>query len=130
MIRTKSVYSPIDRKTDGLRLLVTRFPGRYMRKTRYDAWMASLGPSEKLLKSFQAGEITWAAFRRAYKAELLDEGRVDRRNKTIHNHGQKFTLRLLQKLGKSQRVTLMCHCDEDTDTCHRYILRDILASKI
>ncbi|MEA3142448.1 MAG: hypothetical protein QOK23_4617 [Gammaproteobacteria bacterium] len=49
MIRTKSVYSPIDHKKDGLRILVTRIRGRGLKKSRYHEWMANLGPSEKLL---------------------------------------------------------------------------------
>jgi uncharacterized protein YeaO (DUF488 family) len=50
MIRTKSVISPIDRKKDGLRILATRIRGRGLKKTRYDEWMANLGPSERLLE--------------------------------------------------------------------------------
>jgi hypothetical protein len=36
VLRTKSVYSPIDRKNDGLRILATRFRGRRMKTNRYD----------------------------------------------------------------------------------------------
>jgi hypothetical protein len=43
---------------------------------------------------------------------------------------QKFTLRLLQRLGRRQNVTLMCHCDEDQAQCHRHLLKRILDSKI
>ena len=50
MIKTKSVYSPIDRKRDGLRILATRFRGRYLPVSRYDIWMPNLGPSETLFK--------------------------------------------------------------------------------
>ncbi|HEX3912717.1 MAG TPA: hypothetical protein VHW71_04355 [Steroidobacteraceae bacterium] len=50
MIRTKSVNSAIDRKKDGLRILATRIRGRGLKKSRYDEWMANLGPSEKLLE--------------------------------------------------------------------------------
>jgi uncharacterized protein YeaO (DUF488 family) len=49
MIRTKCVYSPIEPRKDGLRILATRFRGRSLSTTRYDVWMANLGPSEKLL---------------------------------------------------------------------------------
>ena len=63
MLRTKSVSSPIDRG-DGLRILATRYRGRGMSSRRYDVWMPSLGPSERLLKSVQDGRITWAEFLR------------------------------------------------------------------
>lgn len=113
MIRTKSVYSPIDRKRDGLRILATRFCGRYMPVNPYDVWMPNLAPSEGLMRSAQAGLITWSQFSRKYRNELRAAGSIDKRNRVIKNHGQKFTLRLLQRFGRSQTVTLMCHCDED-----------------
>ena len=53
MLRTKSVWSAINRKTDGLRILVTRFRGRGMPASRYDVWMPNLGPSERLLSGVQ-----------------------------------------------------------------------------
>jgi uncharacterized protein YeaO (DUF488 family) len=131
MIKTKSVYSPIDRKKDGLRLLVTRFRGRGLRKTRYDVWMPSLGPSEQLLQKFSEGKITWTAFRPEYKAEIFMDGPVDERCKTIKNHGQKFSLRLIKKLASRGPITLLCHCDEEQEECHRHLLQSvILSSKI
>ena len=54
VLRTKSVWSPINRKTDGLRILATRFRGRGMPTTRYDVWMPSLGPTEHTLRSVLA----------------------------------------------------------------------------
>jgi uncharacterized protein YeaO (DUF488 family) len=130
MIRTKSVYSPIARQGDGLRVLATRLRGRGLPKERYDVWMANLGPSEKLLREIQAGRISWGEFRRRYRAELFEGGAVDTRNRTIKNHGQKFTLRLLQHLAKQQPVTLLCHCAENEPHCHRHILRSILQKMI
>jgi uncharacterized protein YeaO (DUF488 family) len=126
MIRTKSVYSPIDRSKDGLRVLVTRFRGRFLSKNRYDVWMPSLGPSERLLRSGQSGRLTWGEFGRHYKAELFAKSPVDARNRLIKNHGQKFTLRLLNALAVHRPVTLMCHCDEDQMQCHRHVLRKLL----
>ncbi len=61
MLKTKSVHSPIA-ASDGLRILATRFRGRGLPADRYDVWMANLGPSERLLKSVMAGEITWKEF--------------------------------------------------------------------
>jgi uncharacterized protein YeaO (DUF488 family) len=126
MIKTKSVYSAIDRHADGLRILVTRFRGRGLPKNRYSIWMPCLGPTEHLLKRFQAGKLTWAKFANRYRAELFEGGSIDRRNRTIKNHGQKFTLRLLQALGKRGHITVMCHCAEDQVHCHRHILHAVL----
>ena len=125
MLRTKSVWSPIV-KDDGLRILATRFRGRGLPTRRYDVWMPSLGPSEKLLRQVLSGKVAWPKFLRAYREELFTDGKVDARNATIKNHGQKFVLRLIKRLSETQNVTVMCHCEEDDVQCHRYELRKVI----
>lgn len=124
-LHTKSVSSPIERR-DGLRILATRFRGRGVPTSRYDVWMPSLGPSERLLRSVQAGRISWATFVREYRRELFLDGPIDARSPSIKNHGQKFTLRLIRRLAEDGPVTLLCHCAEDAPQCHRYELRKLL----
>lgn len=130
MIRTKSILSPIDRRRDGLRILATRFHGRGMSSARYDVWMPSLGPSEQLLRRIQTGRVTWRQFCQEYRRELFMDGPIDARSRSIKNHGQKFTLRLIQQLGRRQPVTLMCHCAEEETHCHRHELRKTLRGRI
>ena len=125
-IRTKSIHSPPDWKKDGFRVLVARFRGRGLPANIYDAWVASLGPTEQLLRSFQQGKIRWNEFSKRYRKELLESAPIDRRNRVIKNHGQKFTLRLLKALSQRVPVTLLCHCAEDQPHCHRHILKKIL----
>jgi len=128
MLRTKSVGSPIERRRDGLRILATRFRGRGMSSRRYDVWMPSLAPSEQLLRRVQAGRVTWAQFLREYRREVFMDGPVDARSRSIKNHGQKFTLKLIARLARSAPVTLMCHCAEDQERCHRHELRKLIAN--
>ncbi len=130
MIKTKSVFSAIEPRRDGLRILATRFRGRGMPTSRYHVWMANLGRSETLLRDFQSGSIGWGEFSRRYRKELLESGAIDRRNRTIKNHGQKFTLRLLQELGKRTTITLLCHCAEAEPHCHRHVLRKALEGNV
>jgi uncharacterized protein YeaO (DUF488 family) len=130
MLQTKSVWSPIDRRRDGLRILATRFRGRGMTSSRYDVWMPSLGPSERLLRSVLSGRVPWSRFLKEYRRELFLDGPIDARSRTIKNHGQKFTLRLIKRLAQSGRVTLMCHCTEDEQQCHRHELRKVILSKL
>ena len=127
MLKTKSVYSPIA-ENDGMRILATRFRGRGLAVNLYDVWMPSLGPSEQLLRAIQGGTVTWAAFTRDFKKELFLDAPVDSRNRTIKNHGQKSTLRLIKAMAREGNVTLMCHCDEDATQCHRHILRELILS--
>lgn len=129
MIRTKSVHSPIEPE-DGLRILATRFRGRGLPSSHYDVWMANLGSSEELLAAVQSGQISWAEFGKRYRAEMMESASTDRANRTIKNHGQKFTLRLLQELGRRENITILCHCPEHARGCHRHILAKMLAGRI
>ena len=130
VLKTKSVWTAVDRKRDGLRILATRFRGRGMPRSRYDVWMPSLGPSERVLRRVQDGAISWAEFSRQYREELFLDGPIDRRSRTIKNHGQKFTLRLIKRLASRGHVTLLCHCAEEEQRCHRHILRALVAGKL
>ena len=121
MLKTRSVSSPI-KDDDGVRILATRFRGRGLSTSRYDVWMPSLGPSERLLRDVQSGAINWKTFAKQYRDELFLDGPIDDRSDTIKNHGQKSTLRLLKALAASQNVTLLCHCAEDATQCHRFLL--------
>lgn len=92
--------------------------------------MANLGPSEQLRDAILGHRISWAEYSRRYRKELEEPGGVDARNKRIKNHGQKFTLRLLQHLARKQTVTLLCHCADDEPHCHRHLLKAMLEKKI
>ena len=129
VFKTKSVHSPIE-PSDGLRILAARGRGRGLSAKRFDVWMANLGPSEQLRDAILAGKISWSEYRRRYLKELLEPGGVDARNERIKNHGQKFTLRLLQHLAERQTITLLCHCAEDEQHCHRHLLKALLEKKI
>lgn len=125
MLKTKSVHSEIA-ADDGLRILATRFRGRGLPTDRYDVWMASLGPSEQLLKAVLAGKIAWREFTMKYRKEMFAPAATDAGNATIKNHGQKFTLRLIAKLAEKENVTLLCHCAEDAKECHRFELAKLI----
>jgi uncharacterized protein YeaO (DUF488 family) len=129
MLKTRSIRTAIDRDADGLRILVARFRGHGVPKSRYDVWMPSLGPSERLLRRVQGGAISWARFSKEYRDELFLDGPIDRRSRTIKNHGQKFTLRLIERLAQRGNVTLLCHCAEDEQRCHRHVLRALIAGR-
>jgi uncharacterized protein YeaO (DUF488 family) len=129
VLATKSVHSRLEPARDGLRILATRLRGRGLPASRYDVWMASLGPSEQLLRAVQGGQVSWGAFQREYLQELQLSADLDRRNRLIKNHGQKFSLRLIKHLAQAGNVTLLCHCAEDTAQCHRHVLRRFILSK-
>ena len=126
MLKTKSVHSPIEPKQDGLRILCARFRGRGLPADRYDLWMPNLAPTESLLKAFLAEEIEWREFSARYREQVKESEGVDGENRTIKNHGQKFTLRLLKHLAEEGSVTLLCHCAEEEPHCHRHVLKTLI----
>ena len=130
MFKTKSVHTKIERQKDGLRILAARGRGRGLPSDRYDIWMANLGPSEELRDAILEGKITWQEYSRRYLAELRESDGIDCRNRQIKNHGQKFTLRLLQHLATKGTVTLLCHCAEEEQHCHRHLLKALLEKKV
>ncbi len=130
MVRTKSVHTPTEPDRDGLRILAARGRGRGLPKNRYDVWMANLGPSEELRDAILARRISWSEYSRRYVRELREGGGIDSRNENIKNHGQKFTLRLLQHLASSGTITLLCHCAEEERHCHRHLLKKVLEGKV
>jgi uncharacterized protein YeaO (DUF488 family) len=127
-IHTKCVTEPIEQEHDGLRLAVTRYLPRGVRRSRYHAWLPNLAPSETLLHRFQAGKVSWAQFSKTYQVELFESAAVDDDNPRIKNHGQKFTLRLIKELAAHQPVTLLCSCAAGEMHCHRHVLKKLLES--
>jgi uncharacterized protein YeaO (DUF488 family) len=125
MLKVKSIEEPTH-PDDGLRILAARYRGRRLSKTRYDVWMACLGPSEKLLRKHST--IPWRDWSSRYRAEMLPDSK-EKSNPLIRNAGQKFTLRLIKHLASKQNVTLLCHCALGKMDCHRFLLRDLIRSK-
>jgi uncharacterized protein YeaO (DUF488 family) len=125
-LRTKSTRDSISSR-DGVRLFVTRYWPRKHKREECDVFMPSLAPSQKLLKQFQSGKITWAAFRVAYRREMLKGYKPEAPLNTDRtNSGQRYTLRLLKRLSETQTITLICDCDPDEEHCHRHLLRALI----
>ena len=112
MIRTKSIYAPTDQE-DGLRILITRFYPRGVRRERYDVWIRSLVPSADLLKRYKNTEINWNDF----KTTLLSELRS-----SIDSVEAIYTL---QAKSLMQNITLLCY-EKDGCPCHRHMVRDLI----
>lgn len=127
MLRTRSVRSPGSR-SDGLRILATRYRGHGVPKEACDVWMPNLAASEALLKGYLAGTVSWPEYRRRYREEMLPSKGAEPGNPRQRNRGQKYTLRLLKELSQRQNVTLMCHCADDEPQCHLRVLVPLIES--
>jgi uncharacterized protein YeaO (DUF488 family) len=125
-IALKSMGDPVDPERDGLRVLAERHRGRGGDHGKYNVWMASLGPSEGLLRDWAECELDAGSYLRRYREELLLGGEIDQRNTTVKNHGQKFTLRLLRELGLRRELTLVGHGVVGREECHLGVLREMI----
>ncbi len=117
MVKTKSIYDDPS-KDDGLRVLVTRYWPRGVRKDEQDFWIRDLGPSPALIKAWKSGAITWGEFKRSY----LDEyGSVEKK-------AALKSLKDIVRATKGRDVTLLCTCREEGN-CHRRLLKDMVKRK-
>lgn len=107
---------------EGLRIGTVRRPPRGVPKTEfasqnwYDVWFPNLAPSSETMKLGQAAgtPAQWAAFGKAYKAELATPA-------------AKHDLALLAALSHTTNLSVGCYCEQES-RCHRAILRELLAA--
>lgn len=111
MIKTKRIYEPKS-KGDGLRVLVTRYWPRGIKKSAVDLWIRQLGPSEGLIKEWKQGKIGWQEFKRRYLGEYKCSAKRD-------------FLKELKKAIKGKDATLLCICEDETH-CHCILLKRLL----
>jgi uncharacterized protein YeaO (DUF488 family) len=114
-VTTRRVYEPAAPE-DGARVLIMRLWPRGIRKDRVDVWLRELGPVLPLLRGFRGGEVSWAQYRRRYRAGL-------RRPEA------QAALREVRALGRRGPVTLLCVC-HDPQRCHRTLLREALVKGV
>jgi uncharacterized protein YeaO (DUF488 family) len=118
IIKTKSIRDPKN-DTDGIRLLVARYPGR-VKKTHYDIWYPALAPSEHLLKKWKKRDITWENFESEYRMEI---------SRSANARAHLDTLREISKSVSNPNpefVTLLCFEAEKNPHCHRHVLKNII----
>lgn len=113
LIKTKSIYDP-KAKDDGLRVLVTRYWPRGVRKEAQDVWFRDLGPAPELIKAWKVGRLKWDEFKKSY----LDEYSSEEKKKKLEE------LKGLVRETEGD-VTLLCTCREGED-CHRNLLKGML----
>lgn len=111
-IKTKSIFRPAEEE-DGLRILITRFYPRGVKKEHFDLWIRELSPSVSLLSSYKKGECNWQEFKINFLSELRD------------NIDSLEAVHALNDYSSSQDITLLCY-EKQNQPCHRHLVRDIL----
>jgi uncharacterized protein YeaO (DUF488 family) len=112
VIKTKSVFQPAEEE-DGLRILITRFYPRGVKKGHFDLWLRELSPSADLLMSYKDDRVKWEEFVAILKNELYS------------NMDSWETINVLNKDSKNGDITLLCY-ERSHAHCHRHIVRDII----
>lgn len=113
-VKTKSIYEPAAPE-DGVRVLITRYYPRGVKKDSLDRWVKPLSPSRELLTSYRAGKKNWEQFRESFLSEL---------------RASPESIEALRALGAQshlQDMTLLCY-EREGLPCHRQVVRDILAT--
>ena len=107
---------------EGLRLGTVRRPPRgvpkreFARRNFYDVWLPELAPSAPLVSWALADPWTpqrWRRFERLYRREMAQPG-------------QRHLIATLAALSATASFSVGCYC-EDERSCHRAILRELLA---
>ncbi|MBI5827022.1 MAG: DUF488 family protein [Deltaproteobacteria bacterium] len=132
MIKTRSIYSQKS-EDDGVRVLVTRYWPRGVKKDAIDRWFRDLGPAPELIRLWKSGEIAWERFRKEYLDEYrsLDKSVLLKELKDFirgagesAGSGGKGTVGR-RGAGVGRDATLLCTCRMD-ERCHRDILKELL----
>jgi uncharacterized protein YeaO (DUF488 family) len=116
LIRTKSIYDKGSAE-DGLRVLVTRYWPRGVRKGLVDKWLKGLGTPVELIKAWKAGGMGWDEFASTYSSYLG----------SVEGRAALDELRTIMK-GEKKSVTLLCTCKAG-NKCHSLLLKRALEGK-
>jgi uncharacterized protein YeaO (DUF488 family) len=110
-VKTKSIYEPKN-SSDGLRILVSRYYPRGIKRDHFDLWLIDASPERSLLKSYKEGSISWSEFTALFSRQL----RISMKSKDAMSR--------LVELCRSKRknVTLLCY-EKEGKHCHRQIVK-------
>ena len=111
-VRTKSIHDKTGTH-DGLRVLITRYYPRGVRKERFGIWYRELAPSASLLLDYRDERIGWDCFKAMFVAEI------------VASQNALGVIRLLAERSRTEIITLLCH-ERDGLPCHRYIIKEMI----
>ncbi|PWU79901.1 MAG: hypothetical protein DLM72_14970 [Candidatus Nitrosopolaris wilkensis] len=113
VIKTKSIYEPSEENDDGIRVLITRFYPRGIKKNKFDCWIRELSPSGDSLNNYRQGKYNWEEFKIAFLSEMRN------------NRASLERIHALNVQNQSTVITLLCY-EREGEHCHRQIVRDTI----
>lgn len=102
---------------DGLRILIARYRPRALPKSKenWNEWWRDLAPSKALHKDYMKDKIIdWTEYKRRFLSEITNNSEAMNR------------IQELRQLIIRSNVTLLCHCYNVGDHCHRYLIKDMV----
>lgn len=116
-INTKSIYDPKS-KDDGVRILITRYYPRGVKRDRFDLWVKGASPNKELLKAYRNGDVSWSIFKRQFSHQLdsLEESKEAMKE-------------LSAQVKHRKTVTLLCY-EREGENCHRQVVKTKLESLV
>ena len=100
---------------DELKLCVSRIYPQFVKRSTMIHY-PSFAPSLKLLREYNAGEVTWEKYTEKFKEEM-------------RQYPSRQNLEWLKRRDKvGDRIRLLCYEKAEDRRCHRFILLDILNS--
>ena len=112
-VNTKCIYET-DKADNGIRILVTTYWPRGIKKERIDRWEKELGTPPDLIKRWKSGSIDWTTFSKKYLEAIKS---------------RKDKIKELGELAGKEDITLLCTCRED-NLCHRKLLKRLIEKRI
>jgi uncharacterized protein YeaO (DUF488 family) len=117
-IKLKSLRESTE-SSDGLRILITRFRPRYVKKGKenWDSWYRELAPSRQLWYDYFKSKIDWSQYRQRFIEQMNDSPK---------------SIELIHWLAKfennnERNVTLMCFCKNEK-SCHRSVVKELVSN--
>jgi len=111
IIKTKSIY---DRKeeNDGIRILITRYWPRGIKKVHFDKWYKELSPSRDLLKKYKDKKIDFPSFGKLFLEEIQKSNVIEICREIVYENQ------------KGKDITFLCY-EKDESICHRKFIKKI-----
>ena len=112
VVSTKSIYEEKS-ASDGIRVLVSRFYPRGVKRSHFDLWIRDASPEPVLLKKYKKGSLNWNEFSKHFKEQLKSSAK------------SRDAIDKLVELGRSNRITLLCY-ERQGEHCHREIVKAVV----
>jgi uncharacterized protein YeaO (DUF488 family) len=111
MIKTKSIYDPKE-ESDGIRILITRYWPRGIKKEHFDKWYKELSPSRDLLKKYKDKKIDFPSFGKLFLEEIQQSNVIE------------ICRKIARESIKGNVITFLCY-EKDESICHRKFIKKL-----